>query len=77
MGIRIMPLSPALGAEISGADVAAGLSDANFAAVREAWFDHGMIVLRDQNVSEDQQVAFGTRFGPVAPWSRFADKVDS
>ena len=77
MGIRVMPLSPALGAEISGADVAAGLSDADFAAVREAWFDHGMIVLRDQDVSEDQQVAFGTRFGPVAPWSRFADKVDS
>lgn len=77
MGVRVTLLSPALGAEISGADVAAGIPDGDFATIRAAWFDHGLILLRDQDIGEDQQVAFGARFGPLAPWSRFADKMGS
>lgn len=75
MGIRVAPLSPAAGAVISGADVAAGIPEQDFATIRKAWFARGLILLRDQDITEDQQVAFGNRFGPVAPWSRFAEKV--
>lgn len=72
--ITVTPLSPALGAEIHGADIATGIADSDFAQILDAWHDHGLILLRDQTITEDQQVAFGARFGPVAPWSRFAEK---
>lgn len=75
MPVTISPLSSALGAEIRGADIAAGIDDSTFSAILSAWHDHGLICLRDQNIDEAQQVAFGARFGPLAPWSRFADKV--
>lgn len=75
MPVTTTPLSAALGAEILGADIAAGIDDADFAAIRAAWHESGLICLRNQSISEDQQVAFGARFGTLAPWSRFADKV--
>lgn len=75
MALAIIPLSPALGAEIAGADIAAGIPDSDFRIIQAAWFDHGLILLRDQDITEDQQVEFGKRFGPLAPWSRFAEKV--
>ncbi|HEY4134381.1 MAG TPA: TauD/TfdA family dioxygenase [Alphaproteobacteria bacterium] len=72
--IEVHPLSPALGAEIRGVDLAQPMDDAAFAEILQAWHDHGLILLRGQTFDEDQQVAFGRRFGPVAPWSRFAVK---
>ena len=75
MPVTISPLSSALGAEIRGADIAAGIDDSTFSAILSTWHDHGLICLRNQSIDEAQQVAFGARFGPLAPWSRFADKV--
>jgi len=72
--VEVRPLSPALGAEIGGVDLTQPLDDATFAEILKAWHDHSLILLRGQTFDEDQQVAFGRRFGEVAPWSRFADK---
>lgn len=76
MTLTVTPLSQALGAEIGGADIAAGINDADFAHIQKAWADYSLLCLRGQDITEDQQVAFGARFGPLAPWSRFADKVE-
>jgi taurine dioxygenase len=76
LALTVTPLSPALGAEIAGADIAAGIDDTDFAHIQEAWADYGLICLRGQDITDDQQVAFGARFGSLAPWSRFADKVE-
>ena len=65
MAWRIGKLSPQLGAEIDGLDAAA-LDDAAFATLRAVWLDHGgLMVLRDQDLSPDSQVAFARRFGPL------------
>ena len=48
MSIRIEPLA-GVGAEISGIDIAT-LSDADFAAIRAAFADHGLIFFRDQSI---------------------------
>lgn len=77
MGIRVTPLSPALGAEIGGADIAGDLLEKDLDKIRQAWFEHGLILLHGQDITEDQQVAFGSAFGPLAPWSRFADKMEA
>lgn len=63
MGIEVRPASPATGAEVLGADIGAGLDDGEFAAIRAALDRHGVIVLRDQTLTPEKQVAFTRRFG--------------
>jgi taurine dioxygenase len=65
-GPRVRPLSGALGAEIVGVDLAAGLDDATFAAILDAWHRHLVILLRHQKLSEEDEFQFGARFGPPA-----------
>jgi taurine dioxygenase len=62
----VRPLSPALGAEIVGVDLAQEIDDRTFARIRDAWHEHLVILLRDQELSEDDQVRFAERFGPPA-----------
>ena len=63
MGIEVRPASPATGAEILGADIGAGLDDGEFASIRAALDRHGVIVLRNQTLTPEKQVAFTRRFG--------------
>ena len=65
-GIRSRPLSPAIGAEIIGADLSKPISDEVFAAIVDIWHRNLVILLRDQDLTEDDQVRFGERFGPPA-----------
>jgi alpha-ketoglutarate-dependent taurine dioxygenase len=65
MSIEIMPTGAALGAEISGVDLAQPLDDATFAAIERAYNDHGVIFFRDQRITPPQQVAFTRRFGEI------------
>jgi taurine dioxygenase len=63
--IEIVPLGPALGAEIRGVDLRAPLDDETVRLIRKAWNDHIVIRLRGQDLSEDDQVRFGETFGPL------------
>jgi taurine dioxygenase len=63
LGIR--RLAGALGAEITGVDLAADLADETVAAIRRAFTEHQVIFFRDQSLTPAQLVAFGRRFGPL------------
>lgn len=63
--IEVKPLSPALGAEIGGIDIAAGISDEQFAELRQAYVDNGVVFLRDQNISPQQHIDFAERWGKI------------
>jgi taurine dioxygenase len=63
--LSIRRTSGALGAEISGVDLAAPLADDTIAAIRRALVEHQVIFFRDQDLTPAQQVAFGARFGPL------------
>ena len=65
--IEIVPLSPALGAEIRGVDASQPLSEGDFQKILDAWHEHLVILLRGQSLDEDQQVAFARRFGELSP----------
>ena len=65
--IEVVPLSPALGAEIRGVDASRPVSDADFARIRDAWHEHLVILLRGQSLDEEQQVALAQRFGELSP----------
>jgi alpha-ketoglutarate-dependent 2,4-dichlorophenoxyacetate dioxygenase len=63
--MEILPLGPGFAAELRGvtlADVAS--DDAAYAAVRAAFEEHSVLVLRNQEVSDELQLAFSRRFGP-------------
>lgn len=65
MDFEIRPLSEDFGAEVIGLDLGQALSIEDFDTVRRAWFEAGVIVFRDQNLTPEQQVAFSRRFGPL------------
>ncbi|MDA0369661.1 MAG: TauD/TfdA family dioxygenase [Proteobacteria bacterium] len=61
----VTPLSPVMGAEILGVDVAHVLGDSDFETVRRALLDHNVIAIRDQHLTPAQHVAFSQRFGDL------------
>ena len=66
MTLTIHRLSGTLGAEIHGANLLAGLSNADFNEIHQAFLDHKVIVLRGQHgLSPDQQKDFARRFGTL------------
>jgi taurine dioxygenase len=78
--LAVRPLSPALGAEISGIDLRDPLSDAIKQALLDAWHRHLVILIREQSLDEDAQVRFAETFGPPAKVSsgrKFSDKHPS
>ncbi|MFM1814319.1 MAG: Alpha-ketoglutarate-dependent taurine dioxygenase [Pseudomonadota bacterium] len=62
--IEIKPLSEAMGAEVIGAD-AARLDDGDFARIRDALHDSGMLVIRGQGLSPADQTDFTRRWGEI------------
>lgn len=65
-GFQVRPLSPAIGAEIMGIDLSRRLDDALFAQILNAWHQHLILLFRDQELNEEDQVQFAERFGPLA-----------
>jgi alpha-ketoglutarate-dependent 2,4-dichlorophenoxyacetate dioxygenase len=62
----IVPLGPGFAAELRGvtlADVAA--DDAVYQAARAAFEEHSVLVFRGQDVTDNAQIAFSRRFGPL------------
>ena len=76
MTIRVTPLSPALGAEISGVDLRDDLDDGTIAAILDAWHAHLVLVFRGHDLSDDEQIRFTERFGtagtPIRPKKNIA-----
>lgn len=63
--LEIRRLAGALGAEISGVNLADDLTVETVAKIRQALVEHQVIFFRDQTLSPPQQVALGRRFGPL------------
>ena len=61
--IRVTRIAGALGAEISGVDLSRPLSDTAIGEIRAALLDNLVIFLHDQQLSPEQQLDFGRRFG--------------
>ena len=60
--MEIHPVAGALGAEISGVDLAR-LDDATVVAIRHAWLEHLVVFFRDQDLTPAQFLGFAQRFG--------------
>jgi alpha-ketoglutarate-dependent 2,4-dichlorophenoxyacetate dioxygenase len=63
--MNIVPLGPGFAAELRDVAIAEVASnDAAYAAVRAAFEEHSVLVFRDQDVTDESQLAFSRRFGP-------------
>src|SRR4249919_1737537 len=61
----IIPLGPGFAVELRGVTMAEIASDDTaYAAVRGAFEEHSVLVFRDQEVTDESQLAFSRRFGP-------------
>ena len=65
MSLTITPLTPVFGARVSGVSINQPLDDAAFAAIRAAFDDHLVLVFSGQPMTDEQQIAFSERFGPL------------
>ncbi|NKB47792.1 MAG: hypothetical protein GKS02_00360 [Alphaproteobacteria bacterium] len=70
--IEFKRIGASLGAEVSGIDLAEPLDEATFDALVQAHGEHEVLIFRDQDITTEQQKAFGRRFGkltvhPFAP----------
>jgi taurine dioxygenase len=62
--IDVIPTGAALGAEIHGVDLRS-IDDAAFRAIYQAWLDHSVVLVRDQQLSDDDLIAFSRRLGTL------------
>ncbi|MES2535718.1 MAG: TauD/TfdA family dioxygenase [Pseudomonadota bacterium] len=66
MTISIRPLHPTFAAEVLGVNIAQCTDDA-LDVIAQAMDDYGVVVLRGQTVTNEQQIAFAENFGPIEP----------
>ncbi len=74
--LEVTPLSTAVGAEVRGVDIAAGIGDAGFAELRRAFVEHGVIFLREQDLTPARHIEFAERWGEINV-NRFFRKTDA
>jgi taurine dioxygenase len=63
--LTIEPLNPVIGAELHGLDLREELPDHDIRAIKEALDRYQVVFFRDQDITPEQQLAFGRRFGEL------------
>lgn len=63
--LEVRPLSPAIGAEVFGADLSKALDEDVVREIRDALLEHCVVFFREQRLSEAQHKAFAGRFGAL------------
>jgi len=61
--ISAAKIAGALGAEISGVDLARPLSPEEFGEIKRHWLEHLVVFFRNQNLTETQYMSFAEQFG--------------
>lgn len=63
-GLSITPASDAVGSFVSGVDLNA-LTGGEFEAIREAFFDRGVLFFRDQEMTPEDHIRFAERWAEI------------
>lgn len=64
----ITPTTGVIGAVVDGIDLHGPLDEANAQLLRDALHEHSVLFFHDQDLSEDEQLAFASRFGIVGQY---------
>jgi taurine dioxygenase len=63
--IGVTPVGTTIGAEISGVDLREPLDAATLGELVQAWLDYKVVFFRDQDLTDEQHIAFARRFGEL------------
>jgi alpha-ketoglutarate-dependent taurine dioxygenase len=63
-GVTITRRHPLIGAEVRGVDLGR-VDDAAFGRIYDAWLEHLLLVFPEQDLTDDEQIAFARRFGEL------------
>jgi taurine dioxygenase len=64
----VAPVTGAIGAVVDGVDLHDPLDDETAQALRDAINEHSVLFFHGQDLSEDEQLAFASTFGPVGQY---------
>ena len=65
MHLSIFPLADCFAGEVSGVDLQQPLGPKTVSAIESAMDRYAVLVFRDQNISDDEQLTFSQNFGPI------------
>ena len=65
MAISIRQVGPCFAGEVTGVDIAKGVSSDEAAEIEAGMDRHAVLVFRDQVIDDDRQYAFSCHFGPM------------
>jgi taurine dioxygenase len=74
--IQVLPLTPALGAEIEGADLSRPLGGDVIAEIRRALLQYRVVFFRDQDITPEQHLVFARRFGELVDYPMVSGLID-
>ncbi|MCX4903725.1 TauD/TfdA family dioxygenase [Streptomyces sp. NBC_00878] len=74
--LAVAPLTPVLGAEISGLDLSKELTPDQQDEVKRAFLAHHVLVFRDQHLTTEDHKRFAALFGPLHPVALPAEGSD-
>jgi taurine dioxygenase len=63
--LRVRRIAYALGAEVRGVDLRRPLDDVTIDQVRQAWLEHLVLCFPEQDLSQDEFLAFARQFGEL------------
>ncbi|GAA2425370.1 TauD/TfdA family dioxygenase [Streptomyces macrosporus] len=72
MAITIEPLRPLFAARVTGVDLSRPVPDDVFAEIDAAFARHAVLVFPDQPLTDEQQIDFSKRFGPLETAPNYA-----
>ena len=69
MPVSIRPLHPVFVGEVTGVDCRSPLGPAEVEAIEAGMNEHAVLVFRDQDITDDQQIAFTRHFGELESYA--------
>jgi len=69
MPVSIRPLHPVFVGEVAGVDCRKPLGPAEVAAIDQGMDEYAVLVFRDQNISDEEQIAFTRHFGELESYA--------
>lgn len=67
MALEIRKLTKSIGAEVDGLDISKPIDSEIFEELRNAFYEHSVLVFHNQIIDEDQHIEFSKRFGSLEP----------
>ena len=65
--VDVLPLAGGVGAEIRGLDLSRVIAPGDAEAVRSAWIEHGLVLIRDPAADDEAQMRLSQLFGEMEP----------